>query len=102
MTENTENNMRFYEAKDAAEYLSKKWGRPYSTEALKKLRQRKKYQSLFMTRNASVWTQEQLDAIPEPERGRKKTHDEDDRGENRQVMLVRSNSLNGLSSLMGA
>lgn len=81
---------RLYEAREAAEYLSQKWGRPYTPEALKKLRQRKGLKPMLMGRKSSFWTQAELDAIEAPERGRKKRTNEDDRGENRQVMLVRS------------
>ncbi len=85
------------EASDAAQYLADKWGIPsYSTEALKKLRQRRGLQPGLSGKTATFWRKSELDQISKPDRSRprgprkKREHSEGEEGSSSSVILIGS------------
>lgn len=83
------------EASDAAQYLAEKWGIPsYSTEALKKLRQRRGLQPGLSGKTSTFWRKSELDQISKPDRSRprgprkKKGHAEGEDASSSSVILI--------------
>lgn len=85
------------EAREAAEYLAKKWGlEHYSIDAFKQLRYRWNLEPALKGRRSTWWRKSQLDVIPKPDRTkprqrRKKTEDsQEEPGTSSSVRLLRS------------
>lgn len=73
-------------SKQAAEYLSKKWGIPYSVDAFRQHRYRLKKRGEYVPKpvapqpNSSLWRRRDLDLMPRPESAKQRFDDEESDG----------------------